>query len=126
MKVRWSIAGAVLFALTLALSALPASARPVRAASCHVVKPQFRSINGRFRYSRYQLVGHVPRHHAPAPRLHRIRGKRINIQGSTAPDLQRYAETRILVPGASSGTQTMEGPNPSRGPPSQVSLIASR
>jgi hypothetical protein len=36
--------------------------------------------------------------------------------------LQCFAAPRFLVPDALSGLQLMDGPNPSRGPPSQFSL----
>lgn len=124
MKTRWSIAGVLLFALVLAPTALRASAGPKGAASCHVAMGQLHSpdAGGRTGVSLVQLVASQRGQHTPAPRLHRIRGKKINVQGSTIPALQCIAATRFLVPDASSGLQIIDGPNPSRGPPSQFSL----
>jgi hypothetical protein len=106
MKTRWSIAGALLFALVLAPSALRASARPIGSSSCHVSKARFHSDSAaeRTRENLVQLVASAPSHHTPAPRLHRIRGKKINVLD------------------ASSELQIIDGPNPSRGPPSLLSL----
>jgi hypothetical protein len=124
MKTRWSIAGALLFALVLAPSALRASARPIGSSSCHVSKARFHSDSAakRTRENLVQLVASAPSHHTPAPRLHRIRGKKINVQGSTILALRCFAASRYLVQDASSELQIIDGPNPSRGPPSQLSL----
>lgn len=124
MKIRWSIAGALLFALVLGPCALQASARPAAASSCHLAKAQLR-INqpgSRTAGAAIQLVASVPGHQAPAPRLHRNRGKKINIDGSVIPALQPVAATCYLTPGTSFVPQDPDGPNPSRGPPSQFSL----
>ena len=124
MKTRWSIAGVLLFALVLAPTALRASARTKGAPSCHVAMGQFHSVDEgkRTGVSLVQLVASRRGQHSPAPRLHRIRGKKINVQGSTILALQGIAATRFLVPDISSGLQSIDGPNPSRGPPSQFSL----
>ncbi len=124
MKNRWSIAAALLFALMLAPTALRASTAPMRAPSCHVSKAQFHSdrpgrLTGR---SLVQLLASRPGQHTPAPRLHRTRGKKINIQGSTILALQCFTATRFVAADASSGLQIIDGPNPSRGPPSQHPL----
>jgi hypothetical protein len=124
MKTRWSIAGALLFALVWAPSALRASAKPMAVSSCHVSKSRFHSNNAgkRTRENLVQLVASAPSHHTPAPRMHRIRGKKINVQGSTILALRCFAASRYLVLDASSDLQNIDGPNPSRGPPSQFSL----
>jgi hypothetical protein len=125
MKVRFSIAGALLFVLVLAPTALRASARSMRVPPCRVAKTQ-RHINGAGTSNAVHLVQLVApgpgHHHTPAPRLHRIRGKKINVQGSPLPLLQSFAATRYLVPDTLFGRQNMDGPNPSRGPPSPISL----
>ena len=124
MKTRWSIAGALLFALVLGPFALRASARPMAASSCDQAKSQLR-INppgSRTGGTLIQLVASVPGHQAPTPRLHRNRGKKINIDGSAIPALQPVAATCYLAPGTSFVQLDPDGPNPSRGPPSQFSL----
>jgi hypothetical protein len=123
MKTRWSIAGALLFALVLAPSALRASAKPMAVSSCQVSKTQFHANSaGKRTGGNLVQLASAPSHHTPAPRLHRIRGKKINVQGSTILALRCFAASRYLVQDASSELQIIDGPNPSRGPPSQLSL----
>ena len=124
MKARWSIAGALFLALVLAPSASRASARPKSAPSCDVARPRVHSTKAgkRTGANLVQLAASGPSHHAPAPRLHRTRGKKISVQGSTILALQCFAATRFLVPDTLSGRLMMDGPNPSRGPPLQFSL----
>ena len=124
MKIRWSIAGALLFALVLGPSALQASARPATGSSCHLARSPLRisQPGSRTGWAAIQLVASVPGHQAPAPRLHRNRGKKINIDGSVIPALQPVAATGYLAPGTSFVQQDPDGPNPSRGPPSHFSL----
>jgi hypothetical protein len=124
MKARWSIAGALLFAHLVAPSALWASARLMGPSACHVAKPQVHTNDASTRKggNLVRLVSSGPSHHTPAPRLHRIRGKKIGVQGSTILALECFAATRLLVPDSSSGLQDIDGPNPSRGPPSHYSL----
>lgn len=124
VKTRWSIAGTLLFVLALAPFAMLASARPMGASSCHLADPRSHSnIAGKRKGGNLvQLVASRPGHHTPAPRLHRIRGKRINVQGNAILALQCFTTIRVVVQEATSGLRIMDGPNPSRGPPSQLSL----
>ena len=124
MKARSLILRALLFAVVLAPSALRASARPLSAPSCTVLKPQVRAGSVRVNAVRTpdQLVAAMPGHHGPAPRLHRIRGKKISMQRGFASAPRCYARTVFLFSAESFAEQEMGGPNPSRGPPSQFSL----
>lgn len=118
MKARWSIAGALLFALMLAPSALRASTAPMGASSCPASKAQFAGKPAAG--SLVELLPSRPGQYSPAPRLHRLRGKRINVQNSAIQALHCFVALRFLVPDALSGPQVIDGPNPSRGPPLQL------
>lgn len=124
MKARSFIVSALLFAIVLAPSALRASVSHLGEPSCRVAKPQLRASHVRARTCRTlsQLVASSPGHHAPAPRLHRIRGKRIGIQRSLLPASGSYTPTLFALSDAKIGRQELDGPNPSRGPPSSLSL----
>lgn len=124
MKARSFIVSALLFAIVLAPSALRASASHFGAPSCRVAKPPLRAgrAGGETSRARDQLVASMPGHHAPAPRLHRIRGKRISIQRSQLLTSECYAPRRFLITDVQVGQQDHGGPNPSRGPPSPFSL----
>jgi hypothetical protein len=124
MKARSLILRALLFAVVLAPSALRASARPLGAPSCTVMKPQMRAglVGVKAVRTPDRLVAAKPGHHGPAPRLHRIRGKKINIQSGFVSAPRCYARTVFLFSAESFIQPDMGGPNPSRGPPSQFSL----
>lgn len=125
MKARSFIVRALLFALVLAPSALRTSARPLGASSCGIAKPQLRAnpVGGRTAAGALdQLVASTPSHHAPAPRLHRIRGKKISMQGGLGPTPRSCTAAHLLISDARVGQQDFDGPNPSRGPPSLFSL----
>ena len=124
MKARSLILRALLFAVVLAPSALRASARPVGAPSCTVLKSQLRAASAGAKAVRTpdQWVAGVPGHHGPAPRLHRIRGKKISVQRGFASASRCYARAVFLFSAESFVQPDMGGPNPSRGPPSQFSL----
>jgi hypothetical protein len=124
MKARSLILRALLFAVVLAPSALRTSARPLRAPSCTVLKPQKRAglVGVKAVLTPDQLVAAMPGHHGPAPRLHRIRGKKISIQSGFVSAPRCHARTVFLFSAESFVQPDMGGPNPSRGPPSHFSL----
>jgi hypothetical protein len=124
MKARAFFIRALLFAIVLAPSALRASARPLAAPLCSVPSPHLRagSVGVKFVSAPDQCLASTPGHHGPAPRLHRIRGKKISVQRGFASAPRCYASTGFLLSAASLVQQDMGGPNPSRGPPSQFSL----
>jgi hypothetical protein len=124
MKARIFIVRAFVLAMVLAPSTLWASARHLGVSSCRVEKAHYRASHTSRQRGRTlgQLVAAMPRHHAPAPRLHRIRGKKINVQSGLVFMARSYAPTRFDISDAQVGQQDLDGPNPSRGPPSQFSL----
>jgi hypothetical protein len=122
MNARSYIVRALLFALVLVPSALRTSARPLGAPSCHVGKRQLRASPVDRHMAGDQLAASAPGHHAPAPRLHRIHGKKISISGGLTSTLRSYTPAHFLNVDARIGQQDMDGPNPSRGPPSPLSL----
>jgi hypothetical protein len=69
-----------------------------------------------------QSLASVPGHQTPAPRLHRTRGKKINIDGSVILALKCIVATHDPVADTWLSQLDPDGPNPSRGPPSQISL----
>jgi hypothetical protein len=125
MNARSFIVRALLFALVLTPSAMRMSARQLGVPSCRVAKsqshvsPASETISGG---SLDQLLAFTPRHHAPAPRLHRIRGKKINAERGFVLAPPRNTSTHCILAEARVLQQEMGGPNPSRGPPSQNSL----
>jgi hypothetical protein len=127
MKARSLILRALLFAVVLAPSALWASARSLGAPSCTVLKPQVRQVRTGWAGVKTvrtpdQLMAAMPGHHSPAPRLHRIRGKKISMQRGFASAPRCYARMVFLFSAESIAEQEIGGPNPSRGPPSQFSI----
>ena len=124
MNARAFFVRALLLAVVLAPSAMRASVRPLGASLCRVPKPQLPagSFKGHAGHTPDELVGWLPNHHGPTPRLHRIRGKKISIQRAFALAPRCYTRTSFLFSFASAVQQDMDGPNPSRGPPSQLSL----
>jgi hypothetical protein len=124
MKTRSFILRALLFALVLAPAAMPVSAKPAGALSCRVANLQLRAIDadGQAGGILDQFVASTQRHRAPAPRLHRIHGKKISVQAALVLAPRSCTLTDILVPDAHVDQQDMDGPNPSRGPPSPLSL----
>ncbi|MGC1422235.1 MAG: hypothetical protein WA354_13255 [Terracidiphilus sp.] len=124
MKARIFILRALLFALVLAPSALRTSARPLGASSCRVAKPELRASHEDRRTGEVldQLVASTPGNHAPATRLHRIRGKKISTQWGLVATPLSCAPSHFLVSDVRVCEQDMDGPNPSRGPPSHFSL----
>ncbi len=123
MKARSFIVRALLFALLLAPTAMRLSARPLGALSCRVAKPQLRVSHGggQTGWAMDQFLASRQHPHAPAARLHRIRGKKISAQTGLVLTPGRCAPTHILISDSCIDQQDMDGPNPSRGPPSQLS-----
>ncbi len=122
MKARTLFVRALLFALVLLPFALRTSARPLGALSCRVAKAKLRVSPAAGHAALVQLVASTPGHHAPAPRLHRIRGEKISIQMGMIQTPRGCTSTRCLISDARVCQQDMDGPNPSRGPPSLASL----
>ena len=118
MKARSFIVRALLFAVVLAPSALRTWAKPLGASSCRVAKTQLQVSRMSRQNGEAKLVATLPRHHAPAPRLHRIRGKKISIQAGLVLTARSYSPTHFLIKDALVSQQDLNGPNPSRGPPS--------
>jgi hypothetical protein len=124
MKARSFIVRALLFALVLVPAAMRVSAKQLGAPSCRVANPRLQAIDAAGQTGRIldQFESSRQRPHAPAPRLHRIHGKKINLQTGAALASQSCALTHVLIADARVNQQDMGGPNPSRGPPSQFSL----
>jgi hypothetical protein len=124
MKARSFIVRALLFALVLAPASMRVSARPLGALSCRIASPQLPTIEAGGQVGRIldQFEGSKDRHRAPAPRMHRIHGKKISVQAALVLTPRSRARTHVLVSDARVDQQNTGGPNPSRGPPSQFSL----
>ena len=124
MKARSFIVSALLFALVLVPSALRASANHFGAPSCGAAKPPLRASHAGEETggARDQFVASMPGRHAPAPRLHRIRGKRISIRRGLLLTPGGCTPMHFVLSDAHVGQQELGGPNPSRGPPSPFSL----
>lgn len=124
MKARSFILRALLVAVVLAPFALRATARPLGAPSCRVSQLQFRDTPAVMQATgaTEQLVASMPGHHGPTTRLHRIRGKKISIERGFTSAPRCLARTNVLFSAVSFIQQDIECPNPSRGPPSLVSL----
>jgi hypothetical protein len=124
MKARSFIVRALLFALVLAPSAMRMSAKQLGVPSCRVAKSHSHASRAGVKTggSLDQLVAFTPGRHAPSPRLHRIRGKKISIERGPVATPRRHTPTHFLIADARVGQQEMDGPNPSRGPPSQFFL----
>ena len=119
MKARIFILGAMLLALAVSPSAMRAATGKLSAPSCHA--PTHRHAGRRSQAALHKLALTLPGHRNPSPRLHRIRGKKINAQSGFAFERGRTAPARYLFSFALIAPQIPGGPNPSRGPP-QVSL----
>lgn len=122
MKAHRFTVRALLFALLLAPFALGSWAKPLSAPSCHVPKTQHRTE------SKSVLSGWAVRsylvsrpEHRPIARLHRNRGKKINFQDAFVLAPERGSTVAYLFSPALTGQGDVDGPNPSRGPPSQPS-----
>ena len=124
MKARSFIVRALLFAVVLVPAAMRMGAKPLGAPLCRVANPQLLAIDagGQTGWALDQFLASKRSHRAPATRLHRIHGKKINLQTGMAPEPLGCALIHILIADADVDQQDMGGPNPSRGPPSQFSL----
>ncbi len=123
MNARRIIFGALLLALTLSPSALRATSRSLSARSCQAGKPRIHTSHVRQApKSPHRVSVSVPGHRGPAARLHRKRGKKISIERGLAIAQGSSAPSRYLFSLAPVRVQDPDGPNPSRGPPAQLSL----
>ena len=124
MKARRFIFQALLFALLLSPSSLLALPRPFGAPSCELPKAQFR-VNHSARKTRTappELLAALPSDQRPAPRMHRIRGKKVSVEREFVLDLFHSEESRYQFTFSTVERQDSDGPNPPRGPPSKLSL----
>jgi hypothetical protein len=123
MNARRIIFGALLLALTVSPSALRATSRSMSARSWQAGTPLIHTNYGRqARKSPDKVAVSLPGHRGPAARLHRKRGKKISIerglaiaQGCSAPNCYLFSLAPVRL-------QDTHGPNPSRGPPTELSL----
>jgi hypothetical protein len=69
-----------------------------------------------------QLVVSVPGYGSPAQRIHRGRGHRINVETAFTPVPSLTAVGRLPFSNMAVSQQELDGPNPSRGPPNEISL----
>ena len=119
MKARWIIFGALLLALVVSAPAMRAMPRALRVSPCQASKSQTPANHAAGKVKPLREVTYSLPVHKPATRLHRIRGKKLSIergfmraQGSSAPSGYVFSIAR-------EPQQDSDGPNPSRGPPSQ-------
>jgi hypothetical protein len=122
MKVRWITFGALLLALFVSPSAARASMRSLGVSTCQTPKPLIGSIYRGNAQAPSRVAFSIPGHQHPAPRLHRIRGKRINMQPGFTIAQGCPGKSCYVFAGDSARLQDAKGPNPSRGPPAQISL----
>lgn len=128
MKTRGIIFGALLLALALSPSALRAMSRSSSAPSwsahsCQILKPQSHTSYGRqAQKSPHKIGASLPGHRGPAARLHRNRGKKISLQRGFAIARGCSEPSGYLFSLAPVRMQDPDGPNPSRGPPTELSL----
>lgn len=126
MKARSFILRALLFAVVLAPFALRATAKPLGAHSCKVPNPQLRTapvvLETAAGRAPEQLYASAPAQNRPATRHHRIRGKKISVEREFTSAPRVFARTSFIFSAVTFLQQDTDGPNPSRGPPSQISL----
>jgi hypothetical protein len=124
MKAHSFIVRALLFAVVLAPAAMRLPATSPGALSYRVARPQLPASHAEGPTLRTldQFVTSMQRHRAPAARLHRIRGKKISTQAAPGLTPRCCTQTEILISDAHVGQHDSDGPNPSRGPPSQICL----
>lgn len=120
MKARWIILRALLLALVVSPSALRAMPRLLSVPSCQNAKSQIRANHARQKHKTGLEVAYSqPGHHRPAQRMHRIRGKKIGIERGFIAGQGSSARNRYVFSVSRARLQDPDGPNPSRGPPSQ-------
>lgn len=123
MNARRIIFGALLLALAVSSSAQRATGQSPSARSCHAGKPLIHtSYSRQARKSPRKVAVSLPGHRGPAARLHRKRGKKISIERGLAIAQGCSAPSRYLFSLAPVRMQDPDGPNPSRGPPAELSL----
>ena len=88
MKARSFIVRALLFAVVLVPAAMRMGAKPLGAPLCRVANPQLQAIDAGVQtgWALDQFLASKRSHRAPATRLHRIHGKKINLQIATSCD----------------------------------------
>src|SRR5215469_8253404 len=96
MKARRFTLRALLFALLLSPSSLLALARPFGAPSCELPKARFRVSHSarKTRTAPPELLAALPSGQRPAPRMHRIRGKKVSVEREFVLDLFHSEESR--------------------------------
>lgn len=123
MKARRIILGALLLALVVSPSAMRAMSRSLSAPACQAPRPRIYTTHaGRTERAPRKVADSLPGQNRPAPRLHRIRGKKISIQRGFVAPQRCSAQSRYLFAMAPVTLEDPDGPNPSRGPPTQISL----
>jgi hypothetical protein len=129
VKARFFIVFSAIFALVLCAPALGAegtsrAAAHLRAVSCCTpltanFDRQLEAANAD--HSFHQLASPL-KHRSPTHNSQRKRGKKISIQGSQPLQSRCFSPARYLLSFTSVARQHAGGPNPSRGPPSFISL----
>ena len=124
MKARWIIFRTMLLALVVLLPSamratprMPSTQRALNVSPCQTVRPQIHAKGLRQRQRMREAAYSLPGQHRPASRLHRNRGKKINIErdrmaGPGCRFLRRYILSMAPAP-----LDAPDGRNPSRGPP---------
>ena len=113
----------LLLALLLAPSGLPAFSRSLSASSCHLHSSIRTGTAGRSTLrSAKRFAASARSRHSQAQRMHRFRGKRLSAETPNiyASALKAVGSLKSLKLAAAA--QELTGPNPSRGPPSLLSL----
>ncbi|MBS1803814.1 MAG: hypothetical protein JST28_10640 [Acidobacteria bacterium] len=118
MKARCLIVRALLLISLLAPFGHRAFGSRISSPSCRILKRSYETRNHQIDRTSLDVVLAAPAHRAPAQRMHRLRGKRINLDPSfvlpPAPSLVAEPVSLLIT----LHTQDLNGPNPSRGPPS--------
>jgi hypothetical protein len=120
MKARWLIFGVLLLAFVVSPSEMRAIPHVPRMYPCPIAKTRVRNNYARQSQRAPREVAYsLPGHHRPAPRLHRIRGKKISIERSFIAATGSALPSRYVFAISPASLEGPDGPNPSRGPPSQ-------
>ena len=121
MKAHRQIVRALLLISLLAPFGLRAFGSRVSSPSCRVLERSGGTHHHQLTRTALDVVLAAPAHRSPAQRMHRLRGKRINLNTSLVlpPATSPIAESSPLS--VTPHTQDLNGPNPSRGPPARHS-----
>lgn len=123
MKARRFIFRVLLLALLLSPSGIRAFGSRLSAPSCRIPT---RHLHGGHSKAQAEVQHHLavalPSRHSPTTRLHRNRGKKLNIQRDFAAAPLLSVRNGHLFAGVIDCQQELAGPNPSRGPPSHLLL----